>query len=233
MAREHLECVEINPDREPAVVILWLHGLGADGHDFEAIVPELRLPDTFPIRYVFPHAPMRPVTINFGMVMRAWYDIRGMDVSDGIDMKGFLESVDHLRALIQRELDRGVPSERILLAGFSQGGAIALHTGLRYEKPLRGMLGLSTYLPTATTLAAEKSEANESIPIFMAHGKSDPLVSISRAIAARHELKRLNYPVEWHEYPMEHQVCLQEIEDIRTWLLKLLDGLEPFTQRSG
>lgn len=196
-------------------------------------MPELRIPDSFPIRYVFPHAPMRPVTINFGMVMRAWYDVLGMDVSNGIDRKGFLESVDHLRALIQRELETGVPSDRIFLAGFSQGGAIALHTGLRYEKPLRGILGLSTYLPTAGSLAAEKSEANEGIPIFMAHGKFDPLVSISRSVAARQELTRLNYPVEWHEYPMEHQVCLQEIEDIRTWLLKSLDGMAPFTQRTG
>ena len=209
MTSELLECVEINPKKEPAYVVIWLHGLGADGHDFEAIVPELRLPESLPIRYVFPHAPTRPVTINMGMVMRAWYDILEMDVSRKVDVDTIVESSELLRNLIQRELDAGIPSERILLAGFSQGGAIVLHTALRYEKPLAGLLALSTYLPTVDSLAAERSDANRHIPILMAHGKHDPMIPLINAENTRETLTRRGYTIQWHTYPMEHQVCME------------------------
>jgi len=222
MTSELLECVEINPKKEPAYVVIWLHGLGADGHDFEAIVPELRLPESLPIRYVFPHAPTRPVTINMGMVMRAWYDILEMDVSRKVDVDTIVESSELLRNLIQRELDAGIPSERILLAGFSQGGAIVLHTALRYEKPLAGLLALSTYLPTVDSLAAERSDANRHIPILMAHGKHDPMIPIVNAEKTREALTRLDYTIQWYTYPMEHQVCMEEIQAIRNWMLEIM-----------
>lgn len=222
MTSELLECVEINPEKEPAYVVIWLHGLGADGHDFEAIVPELRLPESLPVRYLFPHAPMRPVTINMGMVMRAWYDILEMDVSRKVDVDTIVESSSLLRDLIQRELDAGIPSERILLAGFSQGGAIVLHTALRYEKPLAGLLALSTYLPTVDSLAAEHSDANRHIPILMAHGKHDPMIPIINAENTREALTRLGYTIQWHTYPMEHQVCMEEIQAVRNWMLEIM-----------
>jgi len=222
MTSELLECVEINPQAEPAYVVIWLHGLGADGHDFEAIVPELRLPESLPIRYLFPHAPTRPVTINMGMVMRAWYDILEMDVSRKVDVDTIVESSELLRNLIQRELDAGIPSEKILLAGFSQGGAIVLHTALRYEKPLAGLLALSTYLPTVDSLAAERSDANRHIPILMAHGKHDPMIPIVNAEKTRAALTRLDYTIQWHTYPMEHQVCMEEIQAIRNWILGIM-----------
>jgi phospholipase/carboxylesterase len=222
MTSELLECVEINPEKEPAYVVIWLHGLGADGHDFEAIVPELRLPESLPVRYLFPHAPTRPVTINMGMVMRAWYDILEMDVSRKVDVDTIVESSGLLRDLIQRELDAGIPSERILLAGFSQGGAIVLHTALRYEKPLAGLLALSTYLPTVDFLAAERSDANRHIPILMAHGKHDPMIPIINAENTREALTRLGYTIQWHTYPMEHQVCMEEIQAVRNWMLEIM-----------
>jgi len=222
MTSELLECVEINPEKEPAYVVIWLHGLGADGHDFEAIVPELRLPESLPVRYLFPHAPTRPVTINMGMVMRAWYDILEMDVSRKVDVDTIVESSSLLRDLIQRELDAGIPSERILLAGFSQGGAIVLHTALRYEKPLAGLLALSTYLPTVDSLAAEHSDANRHIPILMAHGKHDPMIPIINAENTREALTRLGYTIQWHTYPMEHQVCMEEIQAVRNWMLQIM-----------
>ena len=222
MTSELLECVEMDPGPKPAWVVIWLHGLGADGHDFEAIVPELQLPESLPVRYVFPHAPMRPVTINMGMVMRAWYDILEMDVSRKVDVDTIVESSDLLRNLIQRELDSGIPSERILLAGFSQGGAIVLHTALRYEKPLAGILALSTYLPTVATLKAERSDANRETAIMMAHGKHDPMIPIINAEKTREALIRMDYSVQWREYPMEHQVCMEEIRDIRTWMLEIM-----------
>jgi phospholipase/carboxylesterase len=217
-----LECVEINPEKEPAYVVIWLHGLGADGHDFEGIVPALQLPDSLPIRYVFPHAPQRAVTINMGMVMRAWYDILETDVARTVDVESVVESSNLLRNLIQRELDSGVPSKKILLAGFSQGGAIVLHTALRYEKPLAGILGMSTYLPTADSLEAECHAANRKIPIMIAHGQHDPVIPIVNAENTREELTRLEYAVQWYTYPMEHHVCIEEIADIRSWMLEVL-----------
>ncbi len=222
MTSELLDCVEINPEADPAYVVIWLHGLGADGHDFEAIVPELHLPESLPIRYVFPHAPTRPVTINMGMVMRAWYDILEMDVSRKVDVDNIVESSMLLRNLIQRELDAGMPSEKILLAGFSQGGAIVLHTALRYEKPLAGLLALSTYLPTVDSLGSARNDANGKIPIMMAHGQHDPMIPIVNAENTRAALINLNYTVQWHAYPMEHQVCMEEIQAIRAWMLSIM-----------
>jgi len=222
MTSELLECIEMNPETEPAYVVIWLHGLGADGHDFEAIVPALQLPAALPIRYVFPHAPMRPVTVNMGMVMRAWYDILEMDVSRKVDTGNIATSSDQLKDLIQRELNAGIPSDRIVLAGFSQGGAIALHTALRYPEPLAGILALSTYLPTIESLAAERSDANRNLPIFMVHGEHDPVIPIVHAEDTREQLTRLGYAIQWRVYPMEHQVCNDEVGDIRTWMLAVM-----------
>jgi phospholipase/carboxylesterase len=216
-----LDSVEINPKSKPCASIIWLHGLGADGHDFEPIVPELRLPETLPIRFIFPHAPRRPVTVNAGVIMRAWYDVLGMPGSGGIELADFFESVDHLDALIEKEMESGMPSERILLAGFSQGGAISLHTGLTYGKHLAGILALSTYLPTADKLAEQISLVNKDIPIMMAHGTMDPVIPMAHALRTKQALRRLGYEISWHEYHIMHGVCAEEIQDITAWLLKL------------
>ena len=218
-----LDCIEINPAGEPAASIIWLHGLGADGHDFEAIVPELRLPESLPVRYVFPHAPERSVTVNAGLRMRAWFDILDLKHrAESVDMGQFLESGDMLRALIKNELKSGMPSDRILLAGFSQGGAIVLHTGLLYPKQLAGILAMSMHLPGINSLADELSPASREIPIMMAHGQMDPVIPMARAIETRQELIRLGYAVDWHEYPMQHTVCDDEIREIRSWLVQIL-----------
>ncbi|MFQ5936180.1 MAG: alpha/beta hydrolase [Acidiferrobacterales bacterium] len=204
--------------------VIWLHGLGADGHDFEPVVPALRLPNTLPVRFVFPHAPTRSVTINSGFVMRAWYDIVPA-------AEGFSENPDHvrqaeeiLRSLVERELSRGIPAARIVLAGFSQGGAIALHTGLRYPQRLAGIMALSAYLALAETLPDERHVINADIPIFMAHGEQDPLIPLSRAQRSRELLQGLGYEVDWHVYPMPHTVCAPEVEDIRVWLNGAFQG---------
>ena len=199
--------------------MIWLHGLGADGHDFEPIVPELGL--RFPVRFVFPHAPVRAVTINGGMAMRAWYDIFSFDRHAEEDAAGIRASAAAVTELVDREIARGVASERIVLAGFSQGGAIALHAGLREPRPLAGVLALSTYLPLATTLASERSAANARIPIFMAHGTDDPVLPFAMAEASRRALESLGYAVDWHAYPMAHSVCLEEIGAIGAWLAAL------------
>ena len=222
MNNEYLNCVELDPSARPSAVVIWLHGLGADGHDFEPIVPELRLPADLAVRFVFPHAPERAVTINFGMVMRAWYDILEMDVRRRVDTAGIHESAEHLKKLIQRETANGMPSERIVVAGFSQGGVISLHTALRHPDRLAGVMALSTYLPTAESLAEEASSANRHMPIFMAHGQFDPVIPVGNGRAAGKALTHLGHAVEWHEYPMQHEVCLDEIAAIRAWLLKVL-----------
>ncbi len=223
MDSDLLDFIEINPSGDPAAVIIWLHGLGADGHDFEAIVPELRLPASLPVRYVFPHAPERAVTINGGVVMRAWFDVYDFDLSaDSVDQDQFLESADMLRALIENELQSGMASNRIVLAGFSQGGAIVLHTGLQYPKQLAGILAMSMHLPVIPALAPSLSPANKRVPVLMAHGQTDPVIPVSSAIETRQALTALGYTVDWHEYPMAHTVCADEIEDIRTWLLEIL-----------
>ena len=204
---------------KPASVI-WMHGLGADGHDFEPIVDELELPPR-PIRFIFPHAPRRPVTINGGMMMRAWYDISDAAIRRE-DASGVRQSQAIVEQLITGELARGVASTDIVLAGFSQGGAIALHTGLRHAARLAGVMALSTYLPLADTLAEEASAANRDLPIFMAHGKHDPVVVPARASSSRDTLQGLGYAVQWQEYPMPHAVCPQEIVDISRWLCTVL-----------
>ena len=214
-----LDAVEINPAATARACIIWLHGLGADGHDFEPLIPQLGLVDTLGVRVVLPHAPQRPVTINSGMVMPAWYDIRAADFSSGEDREGIRESQQQLQALIRREVDNGIAPERIVLAGFSQGGAIVLHTGLRYPQPLAGILALSTYLPLADTLAAEAAAANSKVPIMMAHGMQDPVVPMMLALQSRDRLQQLGYGVKWHSYPMQHALCPEEIGDVRDWLL--------------
>jgi phospholipase/carboxylesterase len=217
------EAVEINPRGTPRACLVWLHGLGADGHDFEPLIPSLGIVDALGVRVVLPHARRRPVTINGGMVMRAWYDIKAADFSRGEDSEGIRESEQQLRSLIRREVESGIPAARIVLAGFSQGGAIVLHTGLRYPQPLAGILALSTYLPLADNLASEAAVANSRIPIMMAHGMQDPVVPFGLALQSRDRLQELGYGVEWHNYPMQHALCPQEVSDVRGWLVRLLD----------
>ena len=216
-----LETIEIETGDKPDAAVIWLHGLGADGRDFEPVVPQLQLPPRLSLRFVFPHAPIRPVTLNQGMRMRAWYDI--LQLGGGSeDDAGIRASQKSLEDLIAREGARGIPPARIVLAGFSQGGAIALQTALRSGERLAGTLALSTYLPLAATLAAERNAANGDAPIFMAHGSQDPMIPIDRARASRDALARLGYAVEWREYPMAHSVCLEEIADIAAWLTRVL-----------
>ena len=216
---ELLPCVQVEPfEGQPRHCVLWLHGLGADGHDFEPVVPELQLDPAVPVRFVFPHAPSIPVTINGGMVMPAWYDIEHMDLERRQDEEGLQRSVQHVAALIRRENERGVPTDNVILAGFSQGGAVALHAALRHPEPLAGLLLLSTYMLFPDRAAKERTQANEKIPIFQAHGTFDPMVPIAGGQAARRALEELAHDVEWHEYPMQHQVCMEELRDIGAWM---------------
>jgi phospholipase/carboxylesterase len=217
-----LEAIEIETAASPTCSIIWMHGLGADGHDFVDIVPELGLPARPGIRFVFPHAPMRPVTINAGYVMRAWYDIRDDGGTRREDPAGVRASQKSIEALLERENARGVPARSIVLAGFSQGGAMALHTALRYGERLAGIMALSCSLPLADTLGAEASPANRDVPIFMAHGTHDPMIPMARAMRAREVLSGLGYRLEWHEYAMPHSVCLEEVRDISAWLGSVL-----------
>ena len=214
-----LQAIELNTGLDPVGAVIWMHGLGADGNDFVPVVKELGLPDNLPLRFIFPHAPMRPVTINAGHVMRAWYDIIEISsVERKVDEAGIRESQRAIEALIEREISRGISANKIVLAGFSQGGAIALQTGLRHKQALAGILALSTYLPLAATLEAEASGANRSIPIFMAHGEQDTVIPISIAENSFKELTRLGYKVDWHEYPIPHSVSMEEIGNIGAWL---------------
>ncbi|OGA39173.1 MAG: carboxylesterase [Betaproteobacteria bacterium RIFCSPLOWO2_12_FULL_68_19] len=216
-----LEAIEIETGPKPAAAVIWLHGLGADGHDFGPIVPQLGLPRAMAVRFVFPHAPQRPVTINMGMRMRAWYDIFQLGGGPE-DEPGIRGSQGLLENLISREMEKGMPHDRIVLAGFSQGGAIALHTGLRHPEPLAGVLALSTYLPLSKTLEKERAAANSRLPVFMAHGAYDDMIPIDRALRSRDALQALGYRVEWREYPMPHSVCPEEIADIAAFLLRIL-----------
>ena len=218
MSASVLEAIEIETAPSPRAAVIWLHGLGADGHDFVPIIPELRLPPALALRFVFPHAPMRPVTINGGAVMRAWYDVvpaggNRQEVEDGVR-----ESQRRIEALIQREKARGVTSSSIVLAGFSQGGAMALQTGLRHAERLAGIMALSCFLPLADTVAAEGSAANRATSIFMAHGTHDPLIPLARGRQARDVLAGLGYRVTWREYSMPHSVCAEEIVAVARWL---------------
>lgn len=201
--------------------MIWLHGLGADGHDFEPLVPMLGLPRRLAVRFVFPHAPERPVTLNAGMRMRAWYDIVRLG-GGAEDSAGIRASQAQIEGLVERERARGVEPRRIVLAGFSQGGAIALHTGLRHAERLAGIMALSTYLPLPGTLEAERSAANAGVPIFMAHGLHDEMIGLERALASRDALEALGYAPDWHEYPMAHAVCEEEVTAIAGWLAGVL-----------
>ena len=217
-----LEVIENETGPNPTASIIVLHGLGADGNDFVPIAEELDLRAVGPVRFVFPHAPTMPVTINGGYVMRAWYDILGTDLARREDEAGLRRSQAQVEALIARERRRGVESMRIVLAGFSQGCAMTLMTGLRAAERLAGLVGLSGYLPLADKIAAERTSINGDLPIFLAHGRQDPVIPIDRAIASRDALIALGHPVEWHEYPMPHSVCAQEIADLNRWLLRVL-----------
>jgi len=212
------ETVELSTGPKPTAALVWLHGLGADGNDFAPIVPQLALPSGPDLRFVFPHAPVRPVTINGGMPMRAWYDIVSIDSRPPSDQAGIAASAELACRLIEREAERGIPPERVVLAGFSQGGAIALHAGLRYPQTLAGIMGLSTYLLMSGQLAGERSAANQETPVFLAHGSFDPVVPIAAGEHSRDVLAELGYRIQWHSYPMPHAVSPQEIEDIRHWI---------------
>jgi len=217
MSQDLLPAVEIEP-REPArAAVIWLHGLGADGHDFEPIVPALGL-DGRGIRFVFPHAPRIPVTINMGMVMPAWYDIRNLEVGKRVADGGVEQSAGKISALVEREVARGIPAEKIVLAGFSQGGAMALYVALRHPERLAGVLALSCYLVDADTLPAEASDANKATPILQLHGRNDPMVTLDIARRSRDRLRELGYAVEWQDYAMAHEVCLEEVQRIGRWI---------------
>jgi phospholipase/carboxylesterase len=214
--------VEIETGRAPAAAVIWLHGLGADGHDFEPIVPELVKPGERALRFVFPHAPIRPVTLNGGYAMRAWYDIIAIDRRAAEDDSGIRASQALIETLIRREHARGISSQHIVLAGFSQGGALALFTGTRYPERLAGIMGLSCYQVLATRFDAERGAANQSTPVFLAHGLQDPVVAPALGEAACRQLQAAGYPVEWHAYSMPHAVCPQEVADIGAWLRRVL-----------
>jgi len=218
-----LDFIERAADDPARLAVIWLHGLGADGHDFEPVADELGLGA---VRFVFPHAPIRPVTINGGMAMRAWFDILEFGAEAPQDERGIRASAAAVRRLVDREVELGLPSERIVLAGFSQGGALALHTALREERALAGVLALSAFLPLAWTLAGEKSSANADIPTLMAHGAVDPVIPIEMAALGRRKLEEEGYAVEWREYPMAHTVCFDEIRDIGRWLARLADSAD-------
>ena len=214
--------VELESAPQPTAAVMWLHGLGADGHDFAGLVPELDLSNCPPIRFVFPHAPSMPVTVNGGYVMPAWYDILGPDLVSQQDAAGIQASERAIVALIAQEVARGIPAERIVLAGFSQGCAMALHTGLRLPQRLAGIMALSGYLPLADRFTAERHPANAQTPVFMAHGTQDPVVVIARGEASRDALAALGQPVEWHSYPMPHSLHPREISDISAFLTRVL-----------
>jgi phospholipase/carboxylesterase len=215
------DAVIIEAKSEHKASVIWLHGLGADGHDFESIVPELNLSDDLGIKFIFPNAPIRPVTINGGMPMRAWYDVKSPNLREIEDIESIEESHELIKQYIDEEIAAGINTNKIILAGFSQGGAIILHTGLRCPEPLAGLLALSTYLPVPNQLEAEASN-HKDIPIMMAHGIADPVISVDQGRTSCQTLKEHGYTLEWHEYPMQHSVCLEEIDAIAAWIKKLL-----------
>jgi len=218
-----LQTIELNPAAAPKSTVIVLHGLGADGNDFVPVAQEFDLESVGPVRFIFPHGPTRPVTINGGYVMRAWYDILGLDMHERReDEEGLRESQRLVEALIEREKERGIAANRIVLAGFSQGCAMTLMTGLRHRERLAGLVGLSGYLPLAATTDAERHDANRDVPIFLAHGSGDPVIPIARGRQSRDALVAMGHAVEWHEYAMPHSVCAAEIVDLNRWLLRVL-----------
>jgi phospholipase/carboxylesterase len=222
MSEAALTAVELQTHPQPGASVIWLHGLGADGYDFVPVVRELETLEAPAARYVFPHAPTRPVTINGGYVMRAWYDILGNDLVRREDEAGIRQSQRQVEKLIEREVERGTPRSRIVLAGFSQGGAIILQAGIRQQQPLAGLLALSTYLPLAAQFEAERAAGSARVPIFMAHGRADPVIPFARATVSRDALKAAGYELEWHEYEMPHSVCEEEIRHIAGFLKRVL-----------
>jgi phospholipase/carboxylesterase len=230
--QESADAVVLAP-ATPTASVIWLHGLGADGHDFVPIVPELQLPPALAVRFVFPHAPVRPVTINNGMRMRAWYDIKNLSATGAADEAGIRDSAAILMRFVERERQAGIAAGRIVVAGFSQGGAIALHAALRTPERLAGVMALSAYLPLDSTLASEATAANRDIPILMCHGQFDPVLPMQLGSASRELLRAAGYAVEWKEYPMQHQVCLEEIRDISAWLQARLTRLGAGSQVRG
>ena len=217
-----LQTIELHPGAEARATVIILHGLGADGTDFLSMADELKLGPVGPVRYLFPRAPVRPVTLNGGHPMRAWYDILGTDLVRREDEAGLRQSFADVQQLIDREVARGMPANRIVLAGFSQGSAITLGAGLRHRERLAGLAGLSGYLPLAATTATERHDANTLTPMFLAHGRNDGMVPLARGQAARDLLQGLGQPIEWHDYPMEHSVCIEEVQALQKWLLKVL-----------
>lgn len=232
MGDDYLSAIVQEPSEPATAAVIWMHGLGASGHDFEPIPPELGLPSDLPVRFVFPHAPRIPVTINMGLIMPAWYDIHSLD-GRGQDEAGVRRSEQEIRKLVAREVERGIPTSRIVLAGFSQGGAMAIHTGLRLEEPLAGILMLSAFVPIADTLEAEIHDANRKTPIFQAHGLNDPMIAFPLAEEGRQLLEDLGLPVEWHSYPMAHEVCYPEIRHIGAWLARVLGADEDLVRDSA
>lgn len=215
-----LPCIEVEPQTTACASVIWLHGLGASGNDFEPIVPHLQLPDDLPVRFIFPHAPQIPVTINGGMVMPAWYDILSMDIDRKIDEQQILDSANKVVALIEQEISRGIASDRIILAGFSQGGAVAYQAALSYDKPLAGLMTLSTYFATANSI--EPHASNKQIPIHVFHGTQDPVVPEILGQRAQTALTEMGYSPQYKTYPMQHEVCLPQIQDIGRWLQSCL-----------
>ena len=222
MSDTPLQTIELDPGVKPRASVIILHGLGADGTDFLPMADELRLAPVGPLRFVFPRAPVRPVTINGGLVMRAWYDILGADIVQREDEAGLRESMRLVQQVVEREVARGVPARRIVLAGFSQGCAVTIGAGLRHPERLAGLAGLSGYVPLAATTAAERHKANQDTPVFLAHGRHDGVVPLARGAAGRDHLQGLGQPVEWHDYPMEHSVCVEEVQALNQWLLRVL-----------
>jgi phospholipase/carboxylesterase len=225
-AVQHHHAIVMTPASPPTASVIWMHGLGADGTDFVPLVPELRLPEEVAPRFIFPNAPVRPVTVNNGMAMRAWYDIYGLGVRDREDAAGIRASATVVQGLIEQEQAAGIRSDRIVLAGFSQGGAIALQAGLRYSHPLAGILALSTYLPLPGTLTAEAAAANRAVPILMCHGRQDAIVPLELARKSFDVLTAAGYSPRWLDYPMQHQVCAEEIVAISDWLAQVLPAIQ-------
>ncbi len=217
------DTVEISTGPNPTAAVIWLHGLGADGHDFEPVVPQLMWPGAPGIRFIFPHAPVRPVTLNNGMAMRAWYDIVSLTGNRDQDQKGIADSVNDTAALVRRERERGIDADRIVVAGFSQGGAIALQLAVRYPEKLAGLIALSTYMLLDHRLENDRHEANKDLPLFVGHGRSDPMVPFMLGEQLAERMRSLGHPVEWHSYPMLHAVCPEEIADLSAWLRATLD----------
>ncbi len=222
MTQQLLPCVEINPSTTPDACVIWLHGLGDSGHGFAPIAPELKLPDSMAVKFLFPHAPERPVTINGGMRMRAWYDIKSLDFDSRADLAGVQESADLVEQLVSAQIESGIPANRIVLAGFSQGGVIALHLAPRVSQKLAGVLALSTYMCEPSRFEQEALDVNRETPIMMAHGEQDEVVPVTMGNAAFNTLKNNAFNVTWQTYTMQHNVCMQEVSDISAWLQKIL-----------